>query len=164
MTKITRFALSHKRLVVGFWVVLTLIGMASAGAATKAMKQKFSVPGKEGWVTNEQIMREFNGTGGNGAPLLAVVTLPPGRSLSSGTVQHGLSGVEATLQRRCRDRAWRAMRRRTTRAFVSKDGRTTFVVAYPPPDKTSPSATTRKPPRKRRRRSPARAWPGRRCT
>jgi len=135
MTKITRFALSHKRVVVGFWVVLTLIGMASAGAATKAMKQKFSVPGKEGWVTNQQIMREFNGTGGNGAPLLAVVTLPPGQALSSGKVQHGLSGVEATLQRTLPGSRVAGYETTHDRAFVSKDGRTTFVIAYPPPDK-----------------------------
>ena len=134
MTKITRFALSHKRVVVGFWVVLTLIGMASAGAATKAMKQKFSVPGKEGWVTNQQIMREFNGTGGNGAPLLAVVTLPPGRSLSSGTVRHGLSGVEATLQRTLPGSRVAGYETTHNGAFISKDGRTTFVIAYPPPD------------------------------
>ena len=47
--------LAHKRLVVIFWVVITLVGMASASSATKALKQKFSVPGKEGWVVNQQI-------------------------------------------------------------------------------------------------------------
>ncbi len=60
MTTITRWVLAHKRIVVGFWVVLTLVGMASAGSATKALKQKFSVPGKEGWLTNQQIQRDFH--------------------------------------------------------------------------------------------------------
>ena len=55
LTRLTRMILAHKRIVVVFWVVLTLIGGASAGSATKALKQKFSVPGKEGWVTNQQI-------------------------------------------------------------------------------------------------------------
>ena len=55
MAPLTRWVLAHKRIVVIFWVVLTLVGMASAGSATKALKQKFSVPGKEGWVTNQQI-------------------------------------------------------------------------------------------------------------
>ena len=36
-----------------------------AGSATKALKQKFSVPGREGFVTNQQISRQFRGTGGN---------------------------------------------------------------------------------------------------
>ena len=83
MATVTRWVLAHKRIVVIFWVVVTLVGVASAGSATKALKQKFSVPGKEGWVTNQQIARQFHGTGGNNAPLLPVVTLPAGKSLSS---------------------------------------------------------------------------------
>src|SRR5262249_55952309 len=67
MTSLTRWVLAHKRIVVIVAVALTLVGMASAGSATKAMKQKFSVPGKEGWVTNQQIERDFHGTGGNRA-------------------------------------------------------------------------------------------------
>jgi putative drug exporter of the RND superfamily len=46
MGLLTRWVLAHKRIVVIFWVALTLVGMASAGSATKALKQKFSVPGK----------------------------------------------------------------------------------------------------------------------
>ena len=48
INRFTRGVLSHKRIVVAAAVALTLVGMASAGSATKAMKQKFSVPGKEG--------------------------------------------------------------------------------------------------------------------
>jgi RND superfamily putative drug exporter len=138
MTQITQFVLKHKRAVVGFWVVLTLIGMASAGSATKAMKQKFSVPGKEGWVTNQQIAHEFNGTGGNGAPLLAVVTLPPGDSLSAPQVRGGLSDVEARLQHALPGSRVAGYDGTGSHAFVSKDGHTTFVVAYPPPDRNQP--------------------------
>ena len=98
MAPLTRWVLAHKRIVVIFWVLLTLIGMASAGSATKALKQKFSVPGKEGWVTNQQIARDFHGTGGNSAPLLPVVTLPAGKSVSSPAVQAELRAVEARLQ------------------------------------------------------------------
>src|SRR5450631_1627207 len=98
MTSLTRWVLTHKRIVVIFWVVLTLVGMASAGSATKALKQKFSVPGKEGWITNQQIARDFHGTGGNGAPLLAVVTLAAGQSVDSASAQQGLRAVESRLQ------------------------------------------------------------------
>ena len=83
MASLTRWVLAHKRIVVAFWLILTLIGMASAGSATKALKQKYSVPGKEGFVTNQQISHDFGGTGGNGAPLLPVVTLPAGSSVST---------------------------------------------------------------------------------
>ena len=76
MASLTRWVLAHKRIVVAFWVVLTLVGIASAGSSTKALKQKFSVPGKEGWVTNEQIAHDFHNTGGDTSPLVPVVTLP----------------------------------------------------------------------------------------
>src|SRR5712671_2777592 len=98
MASLTRWVLAHKRIVVIFWVALTLVGMASAGSATKALKQKFSVPGKEGWVTNQQIAHDFRGTGGNSAPLLPVVTLPAGRSVSSPGVKAELRAVEARLE------------------------------------------------------------------
>jgi RND superfamily putative drug exporter len=133
---LTRWVLAHKRIVVVFWVLLTLIGMASAGSATKSLKQKFSVPGKEGWVTNQQIARDFHGTGGNGAPLLPVVTLPAGRSVSSPSVLGELRSVEARLLRALPGSRVASYASTHNPAFVSKDGQTTFMVAYPPPDRT----------------------------
>src|ERR1700733_13238598 len=97
MAPLTRWVLAHKRIVVIFWVIVTLVGIASAGSATKALKQKFSVPGKEGWVTNQQIARDFRGTGGNSAPQLAVVTLPAAQNIGSPSVKHELQALEARL-------------------------------------------------------------------
>jgi RND superfamily putative drug exporter len=134
MTSITRWVLAHKRAVVAFWLVLTLVGMASAGAATKALKQKFTVPGREGFVTNQQIMRDFHGTGGNGAPLLAVVTLPAGTSADSASVRAQLHAVEARLQRTLPGARLAGYASTRSSAFLSSDRRTTFVIAYPPPD------------------------------
>ena len=134
MTTITRWALAHKRIVVAFWVVLTLVGMASAGSATNALKQKFSVPGKEGWVTNQTINRNFHGTGGNTSPLLPVVTLPAGKSLDSPGVASQLRAVEATVRRVIPGSRVAGYPSTHSRAFVSADGRTTFILAYPPLD------------------------------
>jgi RND superfamily putative drug exporter len=134
MAPLTRWVLAHKRIVVLFWVLLTLVGVASAGSATKALKQKFSVPGKEGWVTNQQIARDFHGTGGNSAPLLPVVTLPAGQSLSSPTVRAQLGTVEARIQSALPGSRTASYLTTGNPAFVSKDGRTTFIVAYPTPD------------------------------
>src|SRR5258708_28880999 len=98
MRSFSRWICASNRLVVIFWVLLTLVGAASAGAATKALKQKFSVPGKEGWITNQSINRNFHGTGGNTSPLLPVVTLPAGKSVSSPGVDAPLAGVEAEVR------------------------------------------------------------------
>src|SRR6202163_3366030 len=134
MARLTRWVLAHKRLIVIFWVGLTLVGMASAGSATKALKQKFSVPGKEGWIANQQIAHDFHGTGGNNAPLLPVVTLRGGKSVSASTVQAELAAVEARLERTLPGSRTAGYASTHNPGFVSKDGRTTFIVSYPPPD------------------------------
>ena len=59
MSSITRWVLAHKRIVVAFWLVLTAAGIAAAGPASNALKQEFSVPGKEGWTTNQAIARRY---------------------------------------------------------------------------------------------------------
>jgi RND superfamily putative drug exporter len=138
MAPLTRWVLAHKRIVVIFWVLLTLIGMASAGSATKALKQKFSVPGKEGWVTNQQIARDFHGTGGNSAPLLPIVTLPAGTSAGSPAVRSDLRAVEARLESVLPGGRVASYASTGNRVFVSKDGRTTFIVDYPRPDPNQP--------------------------
>ena len=83
MSSLTRWVLAHKRIVVGFWLLLTVVGIAAAGPATSALKQKFSVPGREGYETNVQIAKHYAGTGGEHPPLVPVVTLPPGKTVDS---------------------------------------------------------------------------------
>jgi RND superfamily putative drug exporter len=135
IARVTSFVLAHKRLVICFWILLTLIGGASAGSATKALKQKFSVPGREGFETNQQIVREFHGTGGNNAPLLAVVTLPNGARVGSVPVRAQLAAVEARLHGALPGaRVAGYASTGNAGAFVSRDGHTTFAIAYPPLD------------------------------
>ncbi|HEY3959656.1 MAG TPA: MMPL family transporter [Solirubrobacteraceae bacterium] len=134
MTSLTRWVLAHKRIVVVFWVALTLVGMGSAGSATKALKQKFSVPGKEGWLTNQQIAHDFKGTGGNSAPLLPIVTLPTGSSIDSPAVLGELHAIETRVEQTLPGTRLAGYASTHNRAFVSKGGLTTFIVAYPRPD------------------------------
>ncbi len=134
MARITRWVLAHKRIVVGCWVVVTLVGVVSAGPASEALKQKFSVPGKEGWEANQQIQRAFHGTGGASAPLLAVVTLPSGSSVDSPTVQRELGAVEARLQRTLPGVRLAGYASTHSAAFLARNRHTTFVIAYPRPE------------------------------
>ena len=63
----------------------------------KALNQKFSVPNKEGWETNQAIAAKYNGTGGDTSPLLPVVTLPAGQSVDSPQVKRDLTKLDDTL-------------------------------------------------------------------
>src|SRR4051794_16895237 len=126
MAMLTRWVLAHRRLVVGFWIVVTVVGMASAGSATSALKQKFSVPGKEGWETNQEIARLFHGTGGNSAPLVPVVSLPAGRTAGDPEVRRDLVALDRRLARALPGARVTGFAETGSRAFVSRDGRTVF--------------------------------------
>src|ERR1700729_100944 len=97
MTSITRWVLAHKRIVAVAWLVVTLVGIATVGKSTGAFSNKFSVPGREGFQTNQQIAQLYH-QGGNYAPLVPVVTLPAGTSVSSPAVRAGLESVAARLR------------------------------------------------------------------
>src|SRR5436190_12281779 len=132
MSALTRWVLSHKRIVVAFWIVLTIAGIAAAGPASKALKQQFSVPGREGWEANQAIEKRYAGTGGNNAPLVPVVTLPRGKTVGSPGVRAELARVDKRLQQAVPRARIASYASTGDRSFVSSDGRTTFVLAYPP--------------------------------
>ena len=153
MASLTRWVLAHKRLVVAIWIVLTIVGIAT-GPATKAMDQKFSVPGREGWETNAAIVPALQRHGRRHARRSCPSSRCPGRedrerprrpraacaasrsALSEAVPGARVAGYAST----------------GSKAFLSTDGRTTFVIAYPPAgSQREPSATTR------RRRSTLRA-------
>ena len=97
MSSLTRWVLAHKRIVVISWILLTIAGIIAAGPASRALNQKFSVPNKEGWETNQAIAAKYNGTGGDTSPLLPVVTLPAGESVDSPQVKGDLTKLDDTL-------------------------------------------------------------------
>ena len=132
MITITRFALRHRRLVALSWLAVAVAGIVSTGPATRALSDQYSVPGREGYVTNTAITRMF-GNGGDGAPLVAVVTLPPGANVGSAQVRSGLADVGRRIAAAVPHARIASYASTGDRAFVSRDGRTTFVLAYPPP-------------------------------
>ena len=132
MTSLTRWVLGHKRLVVAAWVLITVVGIATVGSSTGAFSKKFSVPGREGFQTNARILHIFH-NGGDTAPLVPVVKLPAGTSVSSPAVRSGLERIQNDLEHAIPGTRIASYASTGSRAFVSRDGRTTFVLAYPPP-------------------------------
>ncbi len=120
MQTLTRRVLRHKRLVALAWVALTVIGVMAAGAVK--FDQRFAVPGKAGWETNQQIIKTF-GNGGESPPTLAVV---------KGSDRGQLRALEAKLSKRFPRVRVAGYGSTGDRAFVSKDGSTSFIYAFPP--------------------------------
>jgi len=137
VSSLTRWVLAHKKTVVVSWILLTIAGVMAAGPASKALDQKFSVPNKEGWETNEAIAAKYNGTGGDTSPLLPVVTLPAGQSVDSPQVQRDLTKLDDQLAKTLPGSRVASYASTGDKAFVSDDGHTTFAIVYPKPDPNS---------------------------
>src|SRR5829696_878178 len=131
MPSLTRWVLSHKRTVVIFWIAMAVAGVAAAGPAARALTQEFSVPDKEGSVTNVEIAKRYGGTGGDSVPLLPVVSLPAGTTVESPGVRADLAKVDATLAKALPGARIASYPSTGDRAFVSHDGRTVYALVYP---------------------------------
>jgi putative drug exporter of the RND superfamily len=136
MEQLTRFVLRHRRLVVAFWLVVTIVGIATVSKAVNAMDQKFSVPGREGWVTNSQIAAIYDKTGSDTSPLLQVVTLPSGQSATNFRSQ--LRSLEDKAEKTIPKARVAGYGSTGSKAFLSSDGRTAFTIIYPPEDPKAP--------------------------
>jgi RND superfamily putative drug exporter len=130
MAAITRRVLRHKRLVAISWIVLTLIGMGAAGPASEALDQRFSVPGREGWETSQEILQTY-GNGGESPPIIPVVSLPEGTSASAPGVRAELRELERTAQKAVPKARVAGFGSTGDDAFISEDGRTAFVYVFP---------------------------------
>ena len=138
MTRLTRWVLAHKRPVVAAWVLVTLVGMATVSHSTKAMNQKFTVPGKEGFQTNQTIIHRFGLTGGDTGTILPVVTLPKGTTVSSPGIREQLAKIDQVAEKAVPGARIASYATTGSRAFVSADGRTVFSVVYPRLDPNAP--------------------------
>jgi RND superfamily putative drug exporter len=131
MTALTRFVLRHKALVALFWVAVTAAGVMTIGGTTHRMTNTFAMPGQAFRVDN-QIVRQY-GNGGSQTPYVPVITVPAGQRVTDPAVAAATGRAFAALARavpgvRIADYA-------TThdRAFVTRDGRSTFALVYTAP-------------------------------
>ena len=131
MPSLTRWVLAHKRTVVIAWIALTVGGVLAAGPATAALTQEFSVPDKEGSVTNVEIAKRYAGTGGDAVPLLPVVALPAGKTVESPGVRSDLAKIDTTLAKALPGARIASYASTGDRTFVSHDGRTVYALVYP---------------------------------
>jgi len=131
MNVVTRFVLGHKRLVLGFWLVVTIAAFAAIGPAGNALSQQFNVPGREGFETNRELTAIY-GNGGDVAPIVPVVKLPPGKTVDSPGVSGQLDAALAKVEAALPEAMTASYASTRDRAFVSDDGRTTFALVYIP--------------------------------
>ena len=131
MSSLTRWVLAHKRIVVVFWIVLTIAGIMAAGPATKALDQKFSVPNKEGWETNVAIARDTTTPAATALRCSRWSPSPGQDGRQPGSTRASWHAVDARLERALPNARIASYASTGDKTFVSNDGRTVFALVYP---------------------------------
>jgi len=80
VNRLSDFVLGHRRLVCLLWLLVTVAAVPAAAVTTERLSFDFSLPGQAGYETSEEILDRY-GNGGSTAPLLVVVTVPPGETV-----------------------------------------------------------------------------------
>jgi putative drug exporter of the RND superfamily len=127
----TRWVLAHRRLVAGFWILVTVGAIAAVKPAGDALSQEFTVPGRDGFETNREIASIY-GNGGNVAPIVPMVTLPKGTTIDAPGVTAELDRALAKVGDALPEARIASYVSTGDPAFVSRDRRTTYALVYIP--------------------------------
>ena len=114
----------RRKSVIAAWLVLTFFGAFSAQEVSKRWFQSFSIPGYSAYEANQRILKTF-GTGEQ-APMVAVFHTSGDVTKATG-VQRAVAAA-AKVNPGSRTSSYFSTR---SRAYVSKDGHTTFAEIYP---------------------------------
>jgi RND superfamily putative drug exporter len=126
------WTLRHRRLIVVVWLVLTVVGFATAKAVSDALSKQFTVPGRQGYIANGEIRRLF-GVQGNAAPIVVVARVPSGQQVDQGVASRqftdAIRAVSARLPQARVVSFFTPGAQPST--FLSRDGRTAYALVYP---------------------------------
>jgi RND superfamily putative drug exporter len=127
LERLARFVIHHRKLIVVGWLVLTIIGGYSANAINKRWLDQFSIPGYSAYEANQRTLKTF----GSGAqpPHVGLFTVD-----GDVTKDTAIPAALTKFQNEPQFRNWRVGSYYSThsRAYVSKDGHSTFATIYPP--------------------------------
>ena len=143
MGRLSRFILAHRLWVGMFWLVVTVVGIATVSTTVNRLSTEFSVPGREGFETSAQIQALY-GISNEQDTLVPVVQLPAGTTVDSPGVVDQLKAADQRMldaggaKLANGQPAVRVISFASTgdRHLVSADGRTTYAVVTvprPPP-------------------------------
>jgi len=130
MMRWSKWVLTHKRLVMAFWLVALIAGAAASSKVGSRLSQEFSLPGEPGHEANVAILRDY-GNGGLQQALVAVVRLPAGQTVTAPADHRALTLAFGALAKEPGIRLASYVNT-GDRRFVSADGRTTYGLVFTP--------------------------------
>jgi RND superfamily putative drug exporter len=125
LERLAHVIVRRRKVVIGAWIVLTLFGAFSASQVSKRWFESFSIPGYSSYEANQRTLKDF-GTGSQ-APLVAVFHSSGDITKETGIQKAVAAGAKVNPGSRVSS-YWLT----GSRAYVSKDGHTTFAEIYPP--------------------------------
>ena len=130
MPRLTRFVLRHKALVTLLWLVIAAAGVLTISGTTHRMTNSFAMPGQAFRVDN-RIAAQY-GNGGSQAPYLPVLTVPAGQRVTTPAVAAATGRAFAAAARAVPHARIADYATTHDRAFITRDGRSTFALVYTP--------------------------------
>ncbi|HEY6379337.1 MAG TPA: MMPL family transporter, partial [Candidatus Dormibacteraeota bacterium] len=93
MGRVSRFVIAHRVWVGLFWLVVTVVGIATVSTTVSRLSTQFSVPGREGFETSAKIAALY-GISNEIDALVPVVQLPAGTTVDSPGVLDQLKALD----------------------------------------------------------------------
>jgi RND superfamily putative drug exporter len=133
ITRLARWVLAHRRVVIALWIVAFLAGGMGAGNVSKRLSFNFALPGQPGYETAKQIAHTY-GNGGESPSSVVVVTAPAGRTIKAEQGQIG----QAFARARAQVPNVRIVDYAVTHDehLLTSDGRTTYAIVFTRVEKT----------------------------
>ena len=128
MERLSSFVLAHRRWIFAFWVVMFVAGIAAAGKVPDRLSYDFSLPGQQGYETEQKIIASYQGANAQAA-YVPVVTVPAGPDRPG--LGRGRPAVYDALRTIPTLRVVDYSQTQDT-GFITGDGRTTFGIVYEP--------------------------------
>ncbi|HKP19781.1 MAG TPA: MMPL family transporter [Gaiellaceae bacterium] len=125
LERLARFVIRHRKLVVVGWLLLTILGAFSANQINKRWLDQFSIPGYAAYEANQRTLKVF----GSGAqpPHVALFNVE-----GDVTANRAIPAALASFHEKYPDFRVGSYYSTKSRAYVSKDGHSTFATIYPP--------------------------------
>src|SRR6266511_4219074 len=130
MARIARLVIRHRLLVVGAWIVLTLVGAFSTTRLADRWFQSFSIPGYSAYEANQRTLKLFGS--GEQAPLVAVFTSPSKDVTRVDGIRRAIDAT-AHVVRGSRTGSWFETH---SDMYLSPDKHTMVATIYPPGNAT----------------------------
>jgi RND superfamily putative drug exporter len=131
MSALTRFVLRHRALVALFWLIVAVAGVMTISSTTHRMTNSFAMPGQAFRVDN-QIVRDY-GNGGSQTPYVPVVTVQAGQRVADPAVAVATGRAFAAIARKIPGARIVDYATTKDRAFITRDGRSTFALVFTAP-------------------------------